>query len=1002
MSAVSAVAIEAALATIWSSVLGVKHVRAEDDFFALGGDSLLSIQVVSRAKAGGIPLDYKMIFRNPTLRQLAASVAAERGPQAPATADETPLTPIQERFFATAGQCIEHWNQWVLLEVRSPLQLHDLHSSVEQLFEVHDVLRLRFLRSEHGWLQQYQPCEDRLPIEWVDLTAVPDAQRDEAVELAIREANRSLDPRCGHLMRFVYLSFGAHALHKLLIVAHHLIIDVVSFHLLVNDLDACLHRLSQGQAPLLEANSCTYQSWARLLTDSARTARFEPQLDYWLAQILPIPQALPCDYHAPDAQNTYASLQSCEIVFMEQQTLTIINKLPTLLHCHVNSVLLDALACALHDRFGLEETVIDIESHGRSWNDDGIDLRKATGWYTSVFPQRISSNRDRGVHDRVRALDSQLRAVPDGGLGYGVLRYLSAGNPTERLRQASGAQVCFNYLGQLGRGTQSLFVLDTDRMRTGASHDDDLRRSHLLLFEGAVTGGRLTMRCYYSDRFHRRETVTKLLAAIRHHLEGILPSVARSFRRSFRQLTWDGGASDVDEVLRKVAMFYPLLGMQTSMLFQHLSSRSDAPAYLTQVSCVLRGALSLDTFRYAWQAVVDRHDALRTSFHWNELDAPVQAVHRTIDISFRTRDWRDKDERTQQTELANLLRKDRAAGFALDSPGQLMRIAIVRLADDRHFCVWTHHHLQLDGWSQLVVLREVFQIYQAVIAGEVPSLPAPPSLGSYFRMLDHFPAAEARRYWRRYLQGFREPTRIVTRACRGDGSGESYGEVAICIDPAVSAAAYAFAEANSLTVPTLFRAVWGLWLSIHGATHDVVFGNVVAGRDGDMESLDSLVGTFINTVPVRMVLDVRDSLLQWLRQAQDEQASGHRYELLPLAEVMKLAEVERGRPVFDSILVVENVSASYADIVARTGLELETMDFKIQENYPVVVSVRPERAMTARINYRQDIVDPRIGSAQTFFSVALELLAGAAEQPVSLFRDELARQYRKRLNESGG
>jgi non-ribosomal peptide synthase protein (TIGR01720 family) len=996
----SQTATEMALAQIWSEVLGVTGIRAEDDFFSLGGDSLLSIQVVSKAKSRGIPLDYRMIFHRPTIRQLAASVDVQYAPKpSVAAVDEAPLTPIQKRFFETAGRDVNHWNQWVLLDVKTPRRLQDLSLSMEQLRSVHDVLRLEFQFNGNAWTQKYRELNAKIPVTWIDLSASSTADRSDALDLLNDEANQGFSLEDGNLIRIVYFDLGASEPHKLLIVAHHLIMDNVSFHLLVNDLDTCLSQCARGLAPRLENNTCTYKTWSEALNKSAEEGCFESETDYWLAQIVS-PQPIPCDMQAGDTENTYGSMRSCEISFSEQQTLAIVNKLPALLHCHVNSILLDALSCALFECLGVAETFIDIEGHGRQWIDDTVDLRKATGWYTCIFPHRFWSAGGRNAYDRLRDIDQQLRAVPNGGVGYGVLRYLSKpGKASSALAAAPNPQVCFNYLGQVGRGARGLSTFSTASMRVGASHSKSLQRPHLLLVQSAVTGGRLAIQCQFSARFHREDTITRLLGSVQRNLNGLLPAVAAGLRRSFRQLAWLGAeAGETLDVLQKIAVFYPLLGIQTSILFQHLSSQGGVPPYLVQVSCTLRGSLNAFAFDQAWQTVVARHESLRTSFHWAELNAPVQAVHRSRQVPIKVLDWRQKEATLKQEELQAVLQKDWLAGISLDGAEPLMRITVIQLAEDRCFCIWTHHHIQLDGWSQVIVLRELFQAYRAIVVGTPPALPSPPSLGDYFRALDRFPVGEARRYWQRYLQDFREPTPILTdTGGRAGESGANYREIAIQIEMIESDAVHEFARAHSLTLHTIFSAVWGLWLSIHSDRGDVVFGNVVSGRGADVDSVENLVGTVINTIPVRMILDDGDALLQWLRRVQSEQAVSQRYELFPLADAMKLAETPKGQLLFDSILVFENLPASYEAPIAEAGFHLESINFRILENYPVVVTIKPERPVTARVNYREDSVDPRIRHAQLFFMIALAKLTEDSGQTLLQFRQTVREKYFEEL-----
>jgi len=468
-------------------------------------------------------------------------------------------------------------------------------------------------------------------------------------------------------------------------------------------------------------------------------------------------------------------------------------------------------------------------------------------------------------------------------------------------------------------------------------------------------------------------------------LNAHLATVAAGFRRSFRRFILDQPQPlEIGAVLDGISVLHPLSGIQTSILFQHLAGEAGVPPYVVQVSCALCGRFNLDAFQQAWQRVVARHESLRTSFHWLELDAPVQAVHRELRVPVKMLDWRGQDAASQGVGLTSLLRADRSAPFVLDGAAPLMRITLVRVADERTFCIWTHHHIQLDGWSQIVVLRELFQHYAALLAGETLALPAPPTLGEYFHALERFPAEAAQRYWREYLKGFIQPTPIAAHAglVADRDAHEDYREQHIDIDTLTSEAAYEFARASSLTVQTLVRVAWGLWLALHGGRDDVLFGTIVAGRNCDLPCGDHLVGTLINTIPVRMRFDQDVSLIEWLRAAQDGQAASHAYELLPLAQIVKLAQTDRDRLLFESILVFENLPGDYAQLAALAGFRLEELNFAIRENYPLVVSVRPARNLAVRISYRAAHVDARIEHLGAFLGLALTAMIRHKDQPL--------------------
>jgi len=385
---------------------------------------------------------------------------------------------------------------------------------------------------------------------------------------------------------------------------------------------------------------------------------------------------------------------------------------------------------------------------------------------------------------------------------------------------------------------------------------------------------------------------------------------------------------------------YPLSPVQQGMIF-HSRLEPEAGSYVEQFTCRLRGGLDAGAFERAWLGVVARHPALRTSFHWAEVDQPVQVVHREVQLPVERLDWRGLGPAAQEAALDALLREDRRRGF-VPSQAPLIRLALIRLADDLHAMAWSGHHLVFDGWCLPILLGEVLAGYEAASAGSELDLPPARPFRDYIAWLGRQDLARAEAHWRRELAGFARPTRLGIEGGATIPAGEyPFEERERTLGPEATARLGATARAARLTLGTVIHGAWALLLSRYSGRADVVSGVTVTGRPADLEGVEAMVGVMINTLPLRVAVDEEAALIPWLGVLQGRLAELRRYEYSPLVLVQQWSEVPRGSPLFESIVVVQNtpVGAGLADRAGRLGVESPRV--REQTSYPLTVTVEP-------------------------------------------------------------
>ncbi|HEY0606584.1 MAG TPA: amino acid adenylation domain-containing protein, partial [Herpetosiphonaceae bacterium] len=375
--------------------------------------------------------------------------------------------------------------------------------------------------------------------------------------------------------------------------------------------------------------------------------------------------------------------------------------------------------------------------------------------------------------------------------------------------------------------------------------------------------------------------------------------------------------------------------------------------YVEQLAITLEGRLDLPAFQRAWQQVVERHPIFRTAFVWEDLDEPLQLVRQQVRLPWQVEDWQDLPSAEQDARLDAFLAADRRRGFDL-AEAPLMRLALFQVADARYRCVWTQHHLLLDGWSVPLVFNEVFAYYDAFAKGQDLYLAHPRPYHDYIAWLQQQDLAQAEAFWRQLLHGFTAPTPlIIDRPLAPDAGEARYTDQHGVVDEQTTAALQALARQHGLTLNTVVQGAWALLLSRYSGEPDVVFGATVAGRPADLPGVETMVGLFINTLPVRIHVPQQKTVLAWLQQVQQQQTELRQYEYSPLVQVQSWSEVPRGQPLFESLFAFENypVGNAAAEQDDTPALMIANMEGQERTNYPLTIVAAPGPELSLRITF---------------------------------------------------
>ncbi|WP_223465806.1 non-ribosomal peptide synthetase [Pseudomonas sp. GL-RE-26] len=947
-------ALQTALAQIWQEVLGADPVGLEDNFFELGGDSIISIQVVSRARQAGIRLSPRDLFQYQTVRSLALVAAfdsrstVDQGP----VSGEVILTPAQHYFFEQAIAQRRHWNQSLLLTPREALNPEALERALVTLINHHDALRLRFIDGSEdgpeGWQQHHAA-----PVESAGLWQRR-ASSAEALTALCDEAQRSLDLADGPLLRALLVSLDDGS-QRLLLVVHHLAVDGVSWRVLLEDLQQ-----AYGQVALPEKTSA-YQAWAAHLQQHAGTV--PGQMPYWQAQLADA-RDLPCDNPQGSLQQRHG--HKIESKLDADLTRLLLQQAPAAYRTQVNDLLLTALARVICRWSGQGSTLIQLEGHGREDLSDDLDLSRTVGWFTSLFPVRLQP--EAGAANSIKSIKEQLRAIPGKGLGYGLLRYL--GEPAQRqaLQDLPAPRITFNYLGQFDRQFDDAALLVPAPESGGQAQGDDAPLANWLTVEGQVYGGQLSLQWGFSRDLFAESTVQRLADAYTEELKTLIehccattagqvtPSDFPLARITQAQLdALPVAAPAIEDV-------YPLTPMQQGMLF-HTLYEPQAEAYINQLRLDIHG-LELAAFGRAWQAAINRHDILRSSFHWLGLECAHQVIHRQIDLQLQVIEAADIDRDALAAE-------ERSRGFELSS-APLFRLLLVRRGSEDWHLIHTSHHILMDGWSNAQLLGEVIQHY----AGQTLVRP----LGQYrdyLGWIQQQPLLAAEQFWKQALAPLETPT-LLAQALPTPAEGHGMGEHQLTLESASLQRLSDFARQQKITLNTLLQGAWGLLLQRYTGQSCVAFGATIAGRSAPLPGIEQQLGLFINTLPIIAAPQAGQSVAQWLKDLQALNLSLREFEHVPLYDIQGW-DGQQGA-LFDSLLVFENFPVAEAlKQGAPAGLTFGALHNHEITSYPLTLGI--EVGASLRLDFSFDRIRFSAAQISQLGASLLHVLAQFVAQP---------------------
>jgi amino acid adenylation domain-containing protein/non-ribosomal peptide synthase protein (TIGR01720 family) len=887
---------EIAISQIWQEVLGLDRVGLKDDFFRIGGDSILSIQVSSRIRQAGYHCQVKDIFSYKTLEKLSAHLDNNQGGLAIKSeqgllAGSFELLPVQQWFAEQVENGLfakpSHWNQSILLRVPA-LDQSRLYSIIKELVSYHDVLRISYQKGEpaKSWHQLYKP---EIPIPELRTLDVREHTELELHQL-LTDWQSGFDLEQGPLFQAGYLYGYGDGSARLYFSMHHLIVDGVSWRILAEDIKT----LYEGRK--LPAKGSSYRQWVSSVSQYAVDHAGESV--YWERQLSGLP--------------SYESLRSQQVdhssaTLMElpaELTKTLLQESSKAYHTEINDLLLTALAYALRDINQHEVQGITLEGHGREAIDSSIDHSRTIGWFTTMFP--VSLELQSTLKESIQGIKESLRRIPNKGIGFGAFA----------TREHSGfshdnlAPISFNYLGQFGSHQAEDWQPAPEG--SGVSMDGANGDRYLININGMVSGGKLcfTVVTRLGDKITQQlgDSLKTHLTGIIHHCEEQLVTVGECYTPSdFKEVSLSQGLLDqlqtrAQESQNGIAHIYTATSLQQGFIY-HALSQSEDDAYRVQVLYDYHQGLDVDKYIEAWELCIAQYPILRTAFNWEE--ELVQIIYKRGKLNWKFHDISHLESQAERDAAIEAIQiEDRKQGFDLSKP-TLLRLHIMKQSVEYYTVLKSEHHSISDGWSVPILLTSIHQNYQALVVGKQVSVKEDTA---YLTAQQYISSnrESVSDYWSKTLSEV-ESVNDINGLLSEPLNLSSYKQVEeskasiLTVEGDLYKSLKALSQREGITISVMVQFLWHKLLQVYSGSKQTIVGTTVSGRDLPVAGIEQSVGLYINTLPLIIDWENDNTILSQLHLLQDQLRG------LSTHSFANLAKLQRdGERLFHSLFVYEN------------------------------------------------------------------------------------------------
>ncbi|MGF9989485.1 amino acid adenylation domain-containing protein [Bacillus mycoides] len=877
---------------VFSEVLGNREVLMEDNFFELGGDSIKAIQIISKLRQKKFELSVKDILGNKIIGKIYSKVKAISNFEVSQEEIVGPavLSPIQQTFFEKMRiNEPNYFNQSYMLESTSELNLDFIENSLNAVVKHHDLLRATY--SDKGQNILPYKKDQHFGMSLVDLTHIKSAvELEEKIINETLKIQKSIDIEKGPLFKVGL--FKCIDRSYLFFCIHHLSIDGISWRILVSDFIEGYETQIEGKEIALPPKTISFKEWSQYLREYGKSEQLAKEIPYWKE----INSKIAAGKFRKKPQTKEFTLKTLVIELDEKYTNEILYEAGRAYNTEINDILITGLVRAIQKQTKNQTVAINMEGHGREQIHKDIKNDRTIGWFTSEYPV-VVENLGYSISKDIVHIKETVRKIPNRGMGNLILQSFSP-----ELFNEIDPDITFNYLGEFGQEYQ-------DRVFSTSSMPKARDKSMLNAFRtpitinGLIINKNLKMEVTYEENVFETDFVQQLMNQFIEQLKEVITYCKEQKERhntvsDFGEYDWSN--EEFEKVQTKfkkkgyeISEIYPLTSMQEAMLY-HKISNPNSSVYIVQMTNSVKQNIDHTLMEQSLSIIAKKYSILRTAIEHRLVTDPRQIILEDRKLEFSFVDLTNQDDKKEKFE--KIKKADIRRGFDLEEDS-LFRLKIIKLDEEDFKILISFHHIILDGWCSSILRNELFEIYQSLAEGIsyktllLTEDEEDKTFSDYVSLSQNNNIVEAQKYWRELLEGFEEQIVVKPEGNPDGGDIDDVGKVEFKLSKELYEGLEEFCNTQGYTLNTVIETMWGLTLAAYTNRDDIVFGKVVSGRNVDLEGIDTMMGMFINTVPVRVKIRKYDTVSNLLNQVQEQSINTTEYDYCPLGEIQQMSSL---------------------------------------------------------------------------------------------------------------
>jgi amino acid adenylation domain-containing protein/non-ribosomal peptide synthase protein (TIGR01720 family) len=1017
------------LVNIWQEIFS-SPISLKDNYFELGGDSIIALQIISRAAKKGIQLSTSDIFEHPTLNDLLKTVKVNkrlsRGEKEPIRYGiKRLLSPIQSWFFDIHQGGVHHWNQSILLTFNRSIKVNDFKTITKKIVKNHAVFKQRFKKNKS---QEWYLClsqENTIVFSFHTIKNYSTPEREKVLKKLFVDDQKKLNIGQGPIIAVSWIEDNKEI--KCYFTIHHLYVDAISWDILFQEIFTLFQKNVQGlhYTTKLIKPDLEYIHWVNHLSQYANSSNLNNQLKYW-SNINDTCSELPVDFSVKDkyAVNVEKNSQHLNFSLSEEETTILIKRAVKYYRCTINDILIAALLITMARWRKKTAFCFDLEGHGREPIGNLSGLSNIVGWFTSIFPVSINipSHYWKGEADKrsykhlISSISSYMKKIPFKGSSYHILRYMFEKESchVKKLNQLNKRQLVFNYFGQIRKKPHCHKEFSISRSKVLYSKDSLSERNYLLAINALVEDSIFNIDIGYNKKLHRSSTITTIGKNYINAIRSIIESCSQYSVTDFPLLTayTQKDFADLYQCiinslpkskcfLTEVDNIYPLLPNQEGLLYHTLKEESSGN-YITQVLLTLSGNINTDNIKFALQSIIDESSALRTGFFFGESFKPVQLIRKNVQLPYKEYNISHYSKQKRDIFIKKTLDDKRRNGFNIKQP-PLMNVLNFKLDKHIYGICFTFHHVILDGWSLRGFIEEFISYFNSKATDVIQFQRDKKYYNNYITWILARNFNSSKRFWANELKNFNQSTRLLIEKndSNKNQSLKRLETLHMSLKGALSREIITFAKKNNLTINTILEAAWAILLSKYSMQFNITYGVVDSGRTIPLENITELMGCFIYTVPMILSLSKTKRVIDFLRLLQTKRMRVTSHAFYPLQNIRNMLH-SREMDIFNYLFIYETFSSLSRQPVCRgkcSNVRLRNIEIKEQTHYNMAMIVSGKSTISIRVlfnNHAFSVSD--ITRLIKQFQILLNNIITSESEPLSTLSLLTANEKKKTLS----